>query len=174
MKDKSLEELNFVKLVAYVLSFIALCSLLIVLLLLPALKDYKMANYKLNNQQKLNDNFLAKLQVSKQRVEILKEENNFTLNQFNTAFNQQDFIEFLKNYFQDVRLKKAHGVEREAYLVEELNVSSTIDNPQMLNKFFKDLNQYKNVAKISYPIILNASGNKIDVEFLVKIYSTQK
>lgn len=46
MKDKSLEELNILKIVIYVLSFITVCTALILFLLLPALKDYKQTHLR--------------------------------------------------------------------------------------------------------------------------------
>lgn len=46
MKDKSLEELNILKIVIYVLSFITVCTALILFLLLPVLKDYKQTHLR--------------------------------------------------------------------------------------------------------------------------------
>ena len=44
MKDKSFEEINVVKILVLTLSFISVCTALILFLLLPTLKAYKELN----------------------------------------------------------------------------------------------------------------------------------
>lgn len=97
MKDKSLEELNILKIVIYVLSFITVCTALILFLLLPVLKDYKQTHLRKNSQAAIFNAAKAKLDTSENKISALRTENNKSLEQFEQQFNLTHFQNFLKN-----------------------------------------------------------------------------
>ncbi|EGK8129363.1 hypothetical protein IO384_001029, partial [Campylobacter lari] len=62
-KDKSLEEADILKILIYSFSFVALCAILILFLIVPFLKDYKIEHSRLAAQQIQNTKALNELQA---------------------------------------------------------------------------------------------------------------
>ncbi|EEP3374902.1 hypothetical protein HBL87_001833, partial [Campylobacter upsaliensis] len=90
MKDKSFEEINVVKILVLTLSFISVCTALILFLLLPTLKAYKELSVRENSQIALLNATKAKLNASETKITQLKSENNKSLEQFQTSLNEKN------------------------------------------------------------------------------------
>ncbi|EAW7550724.1 hypothetical protein FGY55_00290 [Campylobacter coli] len=171
MKDKSLEELNILKIIIYVLSFITVCTALILFLLLPLLKDYKQANLRKNSQVAIFNAAKAKLDTSENKISTLRTENNKSLEQFEQNFNLTHFQNFLEKYFKNIQATELKLDKKEKYLTHRINIQASINNPRRLYDFIDALAQYNNLVKIDYPMTLKASDHGIMVNLNVQIYS---
>ncbi|EOW3521169.1 hypothetical protein ACOWVB_000793 [Campylobacter coli] len=171
MKDKSLEELNILKIIIYVLSFITVCTALILFLLLPLLKDYKQTNLRKNSQVAIFNAAKAKLDTSENKISTLRTENNKSLEQFEQNFNLTHFQNFLEKYFKNIRTAELKLDKKEKYLTHRINIQASINNPRRLYDFIDALAQYNNLVKIDYPMTLKASDHGIMVDLNVQIYS---
>ncbi|MGI8067339.1 hypothetical protein ACNGGR_07705 [Campylobacter jejuni] len=105
MKDKSLEEIDLLKLIICALSFISVCTALILFLLLPTLKNYKQANLRENSQLAILKAAKLKFDFSEDKISTLRSENNKSLEQFEQNFNIGNFDIFLQKYFQNVKIQ---------------------------------------------------------------------
>lgn len=170
MKDKSFEEINILKLLVYSLSFITICTGLILFLLLPILKEYKEIIIKesIQNSQLLSTN--KELKASEDKLNLLRKENHTSLEQFKHQFDIQNFTNFVKNYFQNVEIKSLDINQSTPYLKNHLLIQANIKNPRVLYNFIDSLKQYKNLIQIDYPLILKAEDKDIAVSFPIKIY----
>ena len=171
MKDKSLEELNILKIVIYVLSFITVCTALILFLLLPVLKDYKQTHLRKNSQAAIFNAAKAKLDTSENKISALRTENNKSLEQFEQQFNLTHFQNFLEKYFENIQITELNLDKKEKYLTHRINIRASINNPRRLYDFIDALAQYNNLVKIDYPITLKASDHGIMINLNVQIYS---
>ncbi|EEP3505468.1 hypothetical protein ACM1FL_001132 [Campylobacter coli] len=171
MKDKSLEELNILKIVIYVLSFITVCTALILFLLLPVLKDYKQTHLRKNSQAAIFNAAKAKLDASENKISALRTENNKSLEQFEQQFNLTHFQNFLEKYFENIQITELKLDEKEKYLTHRINIRASINNPRRLYDFIDALAQYNNLVKIDYPMTLKASDHGIMINLNVQIYS---
>ncbi|HDX3451200.1 TPA: hypothetical protein ROD35_000155 [Campylobacter coli] len=171
MKDKSLEELNILKIIIYVLSFITVCTALILFLLLPLLKDYKQANLRKNSQVAIFNAAKIKLDISENKINTLRTENNKSLEQFEQNFNLTHFQNFLEKYFKNIQATELKLDKKEKYLTHRINIQASINNPRRLYDFIDALAQYNNLVKIDYPMTLKASDHGIMVDLNVQIYS---
>ncbi|EOZ2160790.1 hypothetical protein ACQQJ8_000827 [Campylobacter coli] len=171
MKDKSLEELNILKIVIYVLSFITVCTALILFLLLPVLKDYKQTHLRKNSQAAIFNAAKAKLDASENKISALRTENNKSLEQFEQQFNLTHFQNFLEKYFENIQITELKLDKKEKYLAHRINIRALINNPRRLYDFIDALAQYNNLIKIDYPMTLKASDHGIIVNLNVQIYS---
>ncbi|HEB9332862.1 TPA: hypothetical protein ACOS3E_000653 [Campylobacter coli] len=171
MKDKSLEELNILKIIIYVLSFITVCTALILFLLLPLLKDYKQTNLRKNSQVAIFNAAKAKLDTSENKISTLRTENNKSLEQFEQNFNLTHFQNFLEKYFKNIQATELKLDKKEKYLTHRINIQASINNPRRLYDFIDALAQYNNLIKIDYPMTLKASDHGIMVDLNVQIYS---
>ncbi|HEE9579530.1 TPA: hypothetical protein R8E29_000878 [Campylobacter coli] len=171
MKDKSLEELNILKIVIYVLSFITVCTALILFLLLPVLKDYKQTHLRKNSQAAIFNAAKAKLDTSENKISALRTENNKSLEQFEQQFNLTHFQNFLEKYFENIQITELKLDKKEKYLTYRINIRASINNPRRLYDFIDALAQYNNLVKIDYPMTLKASDHGIMINLNVQIYS---
>ncbi|HEG5395712.1 TPA: hypothetical protein SEZ58_000718 [Campylobacter coli] len=171
MKDKSLEELNILKIIIYVLSFITVCTALILFLLLPLLKDYKQANLRKNSQVAIFNAAKIKLDISENKINTLRTENNKSLEQFEQKFNLTHFQNFLEKYFKNIQVTELKLDKKEKYLTHRINIQASINNPRRLYDFIDALAQYNNLVKIDYPMTLKASDHGIMINLNVQIYS---
>lgn len=171
MKDKSLEELNILKIIVYVLSFITVCTALILFLLLPVLKDYKQTHLRKNSQAAIFNAAKAKLDASENKLITLRTENNKSLEQFEQKFNLTHFQNFLEKYFKNIQVTELKLDKKEKYLTHRINIQASINNPRRLYDFIDALAQYNNLVKIDYPMTLKASDHGIMINLNVQIYS---
>lgn len=171
MKDRSLEEINILKLIIYTLSFISLCTALILFLLLPMLENYKTNDLKENLQIALLNNVQAKLRTSEAKVQKLRLENNQSLMQFENPIDSSALKEILDSHFKEVELNRLDINQSEPYLQYAFKVETSIKTPKDFYDFIDSLSTYKNLIKIDYPITLKAAKEAIMISFVIKLYS---
>ena len=167
MKDKSFEEINVVKILVLTLSFISVCTALI--LLLPTLKAYKELNIRENSQIALLNATKAKLNASEAKITQLKSENNKSLEQFQTSLNEKNFQTFLTLFFKNIKIKTLENA-KELYLKHTLLVQADLASPKNLYDFIDALQNYDSLIKIDYPLNLKAKKSGIELSFIAKIY----
>ncbi|MBZ7947759.1 hypothetical protein H2256_02145 [Campylobacter sp. RM9929] len=171
MKDKSLEELNIVRILILALSFISICTALILFLLLPVLKDYEQINLRENSQIGTVNSFKIDLKSSEDKVTHLQNINKKNLDQFQQKFDEKKFNQFLKYYFKNIKITNIKLQSQEEYLYKKLKIEGLMDNPKNFYNFIDALKDYDNLIKISYPIVLKATPKGIAINFYIEIYS---
>lgn len=171
MKDKSLEELNIVRILILALSFISVCTALILFLLLPVLKDYEQINLRENSQIGTVNSFKIDLKASEYKIAQLKHNNKKNLDQFQQKFDEKKLDEFLKYYFKNIKITNIKIQTPQEYLHKELKIEALMNNPKNFYNFINALKNYDNLIKVSYPIQLKATPKGIAINFSVEIYS---
>ncbi|TKX30453.1 hypothetical protein [Campylobacter estrildidarum] len=171
MKDKSLEELDILKTIIFALSFITVCTALILFLLLPILKDYKNNNLKENSEIAIFNSVKTDLEISENKISKLKAQNNKILKQFDQGLNIKQLEVFLQKYFQNIQIKEINIDKKEKYLTHKLNIQGLMNNPRRFYDFIDALQNYDSLIKIGYPFILKATQKGIAINFSVEIYS---
>lgn len=106
MKDKSLEEINLLKLIVFTLSFISICTALILFLLLPALKKYQQISLVEHSQLSILKTTQSNFDFSKDKITKLKNENPKSLEQFKQNLILIILIFSYKNTFKILKFKK--------------------------------------------------------------------
>ncbi|AXP08185.1 hypothetical protein N4T57_06185 [Campylobacter hepaticus] len=172
MKDKSLEEINLLKLIVFTLSFISICTALILFLLLPALKKYQQISLVEHSQLSILKTTQSNFDFSKDKITKLKNENPKSLEQFKQNFNIDHFNIFLQKYFQNIKIQENKPEKKEKYLKSLLNIQATINNPKNLYDFIDALKNYDNLIKLDYPLKLQAAEQGINIYLALKIYSS--
>ncbi|MBZ7931577.1 hypothetical protein H2268_04770 [Campylobacter sp. RM12910] len=171
MKDKSLEELNIVRILILALSFISICTALILFLLLPVLKDYEQINLRENSQIGTVNSFKIDLKSSEDKITQLQNINKKNLDQFQQKFDEKKFNQFLKYYFKNIKITNIKLQSQEEYLYKKLKIEGLMDNPKNFYNFIDALKDYDNLIKISDPIVLKATPKGIAINFSIEIYS---
>ncbi|MBX1886598.1 hypothetical protein [Campylobacter peloridis] len=168
--DKSLEEADVLKILIYSFSFIALCAILILFLIVPFLRDYKLEHSRLVVQQSQNIKALNELQAIETTIQNFKNTNAKNLAQINTEFSQDDFIKFMKNYFEDVSLKSIPIEKSSQYLKYQFHAQVKMLNPQAFYSFLNDLQKYKNLVEITTPVKFKSEKKHINLEFKINVF----
>ena len=154
MKDKSLEEINPIKLLICILSFISICMALILFLLLPQLRNYQENSLRENSQIALFEATKAKFAASENKISSLRNENNKSLEQFEQNFDIKILENFLQKYFK-----------------HSFTIDAKIQNPKSFYDFIDALSGFDYLVKMDYPLNLKAAQEGIDISFVIKIYS---
>lgn len=169
--DKSLENLNIAKLLVYTLSFLFICAVLILFLLVPNFTEYKLLKTRLNNQLEHNQKVRNELNKVLADVKKLERDNYYSFKQYNTLFNQEDLKHFLEKYLRKVKLKPLKA-DKELYLGYLFEVEAVIKKPDEFLSFIKEAYKNKNLLKIDFPVIMSINReNKLNLSFKIKVYS---
>ena len=171
MKDKSLEEINPVKLLICVLSFISVCMALILFLLLPQLRNYKENSLRENSQIALFEATKARLATSENKISSLRNENNKSLEQFEQNFDIKILENFLQKYFKNIKIQENQLTQTQKYLKHSFTIDAKIQNPKSFYDFIDALSGFDYLVKMDYPLNLKAAQEGIDISFVIKIYS---
>ncbi|KAA6228867.1 hypothetical protein FMM55_00095 [Campylobacter sp. LR196d] len=173
LNDKSLDDINTLKLIICVLSFITVCFALILFLLLPTLKNFKELNILENSHLATLQEEQANLQFNQERINDLKEANAHSFSQFEQKFNPVHFRELLEKYFQNVVMKELENTN-ELYLTNNISIDASMDKPQNLYDFLDNLKNFESLVKISPPLIMKAQKTTTSIHFNAKVYSAIK
>ncbi|WP_261529565.1 hypothetical protein [Campylobacter lari] len=168
--DKSLEEADVLKILIYSFSFIGLCALLILFLIMPFLKDYKIEHSKLAKQQIQNTKALHELQALEKVIADFQNANMQNLNQISTDFSQKELMNFMKNYFDDIKINLIPIQKESEYLKYQFGVNVKMKKPQAFYSFLNGLRNYKNLIEISTPIEFKAEEKHINLKFRIKVF----
>lgn len=161
-----------IKFLIYLLVFLIVVFAFVFLFVIPQIKGYKSAKaeYSSNIEQ------LKKLQTEEKKLasklEVTKKENKNIIDIFSQDFNISKFETFSKNYFDDVNLTKIKSdFNSTALKVYRFNASIKAQNPKQFYTFVKDLNSYKGLAKINFPITISSENNLLKINFHMSVYS---
>ncbi|AII15205.1 hypothetical protein CIG2463D_1573 [Campylobacter iguaniorum] len=172
-KDRSLEEVDLVKLLLYALIFVIACIIMIVIFLIPSIKEYK--NAKLQNSDKIVN--LAKIEQvynsHYDNLQSLKTISKKPLDAINHPFSEIKFVAQTGKFFSNVKLNKLPKIdEKENFLRYELNVTGLMKSPQNLYDFLDFVNEYESIVRVDFPISMKSDGEKIDTSFKIKVYTS--
>ncbi|MFG5086296.1 hypothetical protein O8I31_00520 [Campylobacter lari] len=172
-KDKSLEEADVLKILIYSFSFVGLCAILILFLIVPFLKDYKIEHSRLVTQQIQNTKALNELQALEKIIDDFQKMNAQNLAQINAEFSQKEFLDFTKNYFDNVKINLIPIEKEQEYLKYQFGVSVKMKNPQAFYSFLNDLQKYKNLIEVSTPVEFKSEEKHINLKFKIKVFYAQ-
>ncbi|EAJ5680797.1 hypothetical protein BXA13_00515 [Campylobacter lari] len=171
--DKSLEEADVLKILIYSFSFVALCAILILFLIVPFLKDYKIEHSRLSTQQIQNTKAINELQALEKVIDEFQKVNAQNLAQINAEFSQKELLEFMKNYFDDVKINLILIKKEQEYLKYQFGANVKMKNPQAFYSFLNDLQRYKNLIEVSTPVEFKSEEKHINLKFKIKVFYAQ-
>ena len=172
--DKSLEKINYVKLLIFLTVFIAITLSLILFFILPSIKEYRAAR---NSYNKANVHKIRVANILKERegeLKKLKVDNRKIFEGFKHNFDENEFVTFAQKFFSKVKLSKSSERDyKKEFMVYELNVTSNLKTPVKFYKFLEGLNNYTNIIEADFPIELKSGNGMIDSSFKIKVYKAK-
>ncbi|MDO5045709.1 hypothetical protein [Campylobacter sp.] len=171
-KDTSLEDIDIVKLLAYILVFVVVCLVMIFAFIVPNIKEYKEINLQ-HRSQMASVTKISQIHSSKTaNLNEMKEKQKQVFKAFETKFNKANFSSFAGKFFSDVTLQEVGAKEsKEKFLRYELNVTTSLNTPSKFYQFIDALQRYDNIIKVDFPIKMHADKDKIHTTFNIKVYA---
>lgn len=170
-RDKSLEEIDIVKLLVYALIFILVCLIMIFVFIVPNIKEYRALQAQNRSQMASVARIDQIYNTKNTALNELKERDRTILKAFDTKFNKVKFLAFATNYFSDVKIQELSNENTdEPFFRYELNVTSSLKTPTKFYDFIDDLQKYDSIIKIDFPIKMRGDGDNIHTTFNIKVY----
>ena len=173
--DRSLEKINYIKLLIFLVIFIFVTLLLISLLIFPNIKKYRVARGEFNQARVHKIRVQSVLKEREKELKKLRLDNRKIFAAFKHNFTKEEFLTSAKQFFNKATLKnvKQSSYTKE-YDVYELNVTSSLKTPVKFYQFLDALNHYNNIVQADFPIDLKSNGDIIYSSFKIKVYGLLK
>ncbi len=170
--DRSLEKINYIKLLVYLFVFIFITLLLILILIVPNIKKYRLARGEYNQALVHKTRVQAVLNERDKELKKLKSDNWKIFNAYKHKFSNKEFSSFAKQFFDKVSLKEIKQISyKKEFKIYELNVTSSLKTPVKFYQFLDGLNRYDNMVQADFPIDLKSNGKLIYSSFEIKVYN---
>lgn len=169
--DKSMEKIDIVKLLLYLLIFIIVTFVMVLFLIVPNIKDYRASKniYKKSLIHKIRvENVLSDRD---KELNTLNIENRRAITSFMHKFSSDNFIKHAGKFFREVTLVEVakKGYKKE-FIEYELKVSSKLKSPTNFYTFLEGLNRYENIVQADFPIRMESNESGISSAFTIKVY----
>lgn len=171
--DKSMLEIDPVKMLLFFLAFVAISLLIIFALIVPSVREYKKVKTKHSRYEMSVKRMENTVNAKDSELKNIMKDNSKVLDALISRFDKQDFISYADKFFQNVKLSEIKNRKiKDGFTLYELNVTSSIKTPNNFYDFLDGLAKYKNIVKIDYPITMQSKDENIEASFNVKVYRT--
>jgi len=140
---------SVIKLILFLLFFMIVLTLFLLIYIIPELKKYKTNKIVLNKYEKLYNKEKRTLNSYIKNGENIQIKYKKEILKFNNKFNEEDFINFIKKYLQNVTIER----NKEDSKNTTYKIEGNIDKLNYLYNFIDKLNIYKNFVKINFPLV---------------------
>ncbi len=169
--DRSLDKIDIMKLLIFLMVFIIVTFMFVFLLIIPNVKEHRIlqAEYKrvLVHKTRVENLFLER----EAELSRLKAENVHIIGAFKHPFTQEEFLRYAGKFFNQVSLMEVTKSDYKKEFVEyELNVTSMLKTPSNFYNFLEGLNRYSSIVQADFPIHLEANKESISSTFKIKVY----
>lgn len=176
--DRSLEKIDLMKLLLFLMAFIIITFSMVFLMIIPNVKEHRVlqAEHKrvLVHKTRVENLYLER----EAELSRLKAENAHVLKAFKHPFTKEEFTNYAATFFTYVQLKEVTKTDYKKEFTEyELNVTSSLKTPTNFYNFLEGLNRYSSIVQADFPIHLESNKESITSTFKIKVYdlnSTQE
>ena len=170
--DRSLEKIDLMKLLIFLMVFIVITFGLIFILIIPSVKEHRAlkAEHKrvLVHKTRVENLYLER----ESELSKLKSDNAHSIKAFKHTFLKEEFLTYTRTFFSDVHLSEISKSDFQKEFTEyELNVTSSLKTPTNFYTFLEGLNRYSNIIQADFPIHLESNTkDNITSTFKIKVY----
>ncbi len=161
-----------VKFLIYILIFLILILAFAFLFIMPQITNYKNAKASYAMDSKKYTGLLEDEKELSKKLGLIKEENRKIIETFSQEFNKEKFINYAKKYFDEVKLTKMDSdTDSSALKTYKFSANLKAQNPKKFYNFVKDLQAYKGIIKINFPITITSQNSHLEIKFNLSAYS---
>ncbi len=169
--DRSLEKINLVSLLIFLMIFLIITFSFVFLLIIPNIKEHRVLQAE--HKRVLLHKTRVETLFSERDAELnkIKSENSHVISAFKHDFSTKEFIEYAQKFFSNVSLVEiAQSDYKHEFTEYELNVTSLLKTPTNFYNFLDGLNRYNNIVQADFPIHLESDKEHISSIFKIKVY----
>ncbi len=164
----------YIKFLIFLLIFLIIFVIFLFFIIAPNIQEYRAKKIEYEKIEKQSLYISAQKQNFFDEVKALKLKNKKIVDSFQNNFNEREFIEFAKNFFDHVSLIKIDTQSDEnGFTVYEFRATSNMKTPAKFYQFIEELQTYENIIKVDFPITLDSKQKMIDIGFKLNIYKLE-
>lgn len=161
-----------VKFLIYILAFLILILAFAFLFIIPQITKYKNAKASYATDSKKYTVLLEDEKELSKKLSLIKEENKKIIETFSQEFSKEKFTAYAKKYFDEVELIKLDSdTDSSALKTYKFSANLKAQNPKKFYNFVKNLQSYKGVVKINFPITITSKNSHLEIKFHLSAYS---
>ncbi|ULO03382.1 hypothetical protein [Campylobacter sp. RM12651] len=168
-KDNSMIKIDIVKLLLWLSIFLITIFTLSALLIIPSVNKLKVANEVLSSSNSKFQQNKAKNESIERQLNDYLSENKTNLAKIHNEFDIEKFKNHCKTFFDEVNLDKNLDFS-EDYVSYQLSVSTKITSPTIFYDFIDSLDNFPNILRVHFPIVLKSDKNLIKAQFNIQVY----
>ncbi|MBT0879132.1 MULTISPECIES: hypothetical protein [unclassified Campylobacter] len=168
-KDNSMSKIDIVKLLLWLSIFLITIFTLSALLIIPSVNKLKVANEVLSSSNSKFQQNKAKNESIERQLNDYLSENKTNLAKIHNEFDIEKFKNHCKTFFDEVNLDKNLDFS-EDYVSYQLSVSTKITSPTIFYDFIDSLDNFPNILRVHFPIVLKSDKNLIKAQFNIQVY----
>ncbi len=161
--------------IIFILAFMVVVMFFVFVFVIPSIKTYKNKKAEYSFQKRQEILLEEKQQALEKELNDLQNKYKTTLRAFANDFNENEFLALARRYFSNVNLKQMKKTKSESGLdIYEFSADFNANTPVKFYDFVEALKSIDNVIKINFPVILQATGGKIDLKFNMSVYHLKR
>ncbi len=161
-----------IKFLIYLLIFLIVVLGFVFLFVIPGIKAYQSTKTEYNFNTQQYDTLQIKQKELIAKLALVKNENKDIIDKFSNKFDINEFEIFSKKYFDDVKLTKINSdTNSSALKIYQFSAAIKSKDPKQFYSFVKELDTYKGLAKINFPIKIISHNDSLKINFHLSIYS---
>ncbi|MBN2964680.1 hypothetical protein JWV37_07800 [Sulfurospirillum sp. T05] len=173
--DKSLEEFDLIKLLIFLLLFLAMSLFMVLAFIVPNIKEHKREKASYGYELVTTGRVETVLQEKESQLQALRVENRKVIEAFVSRFDEERFVRFVSEFFEEVSLARLEQKEHEEdFVMYELKVTSLLKTPSKFYEFLESLKRYEGIVKADFPIEMRAEGGLIHATFNIKVFELKR
>lgn len=168
-KDNSLIKIDAVRLLLWTSVILIMIFSLSAIFIIPSINKLKVANEVLGSSNTTLNSSTGKKDRIEQQLNTFLEENKVELDKLHNEFDMNKFKNHCKTFFDEVELEKSVNFD-EDYVSYQLSVSTKIASPTVFYNFIDSLENYPNIIRVHFPIIMKSSKDLIKAQFTLQVF----
>ncbi len=154
---------SLIKTIFFILLFLVVLTIFLIIFIIPQIKEYKTKQVVIKKYEKIYEKKIKELKVLKNKRDFIQKKYKNELKRYEIAFDKKEFENFLKKFFTNVNIKDKDK--------KNLTIKASLNSIEDFFRFVDELKKYKNIVKISFPIVYEVKDNIKKVTFNVTLSS---
>ena len=155
---------SLIKLVIFIIFFLIVLTLFLIIYIIPAMKKYKTNDYELKKYEKIYRKQQSKITFLEKKKNLLKDKYKKSIKIYEEKFDKKDFVNFINSQIKDAKIELVDKKDNSVY-----KISGKINRINDFDRVIDKINKYKNLVKITFPILIKKDEKLYFIAFSVTI-----
>ncbi len=149
------------KILIFLIFFSIVLIFFLIFFIIPRVKEYKTNRIILNKYERLYQKEQFNLEMLKKKKKLTYQKYKDEILKYDRKFDKKDFLIILKKYLKKVSIKKIAN--------NRYKINGELDDIAKFYLLIDEINRYKNIIKVDFPVIYKQNGGYITISFIIHI-----